>query len=166
MIGAGFNFNKGNIMKNIVNVKIQGSPGSGKFVLVDIIKKALLEANLNCELKNFDGIRVFDELIEESCFTLANVKGIPLTEVGPTTELYLNNLLDTEQLTEQEAREGEWFFTFGFGQPNQGCYIKFTGTQGEAREKMVNAFGSVWAFQYSAEKFKGQAEKYNLKEIN
>ena len=49
----------------------------------------------------------------------------------------------------REEPEQWWVFTFGVGQPNGGHYVKFFGTYGSAREKMVNHFGRRWAFQYS-----------------
>ena len=45
----------------------------------------------------------------------------------------------------------QWFvFTFGYGQPNEGKYVKVYGTYSEARQKMVNKYGRDWAFQYTA----------------
>lgn len=47
----------------------------------------------------------------------------------------------------------EWVFTFGYGQPNAGKYVRISGTYNEAREEMFRRYGSVWAFQYPAEKW-------------
>lgn len=63
----------------------------------------------------------------------------------------------------------KWYFTFGFGQPNQNCFIIFEGTFEEARKKMIHSFGLKWGMQYSEEEwYEGgvsQQEKYNLKQI-
>ena len=56
------------------------------------------------------------------------------------------NLMCDNIIPEQEE---EWVFTFGYDQPNQGHYVIFSGTYGEARQKMCNKFGNKWAFQYS-----------------
>lgn len=42
-----------------------------------------------------------------------------------------------------------WIFTFGSNQPNAGHYVKFFGTFQEARQQMVDKYGTAWAFQYS-----------------
>lgn len=42
-----------------------------------------------------------------------------------------------------------WYFTFGYGQPHQGYYVKIKGSYSEARTKMVKKYGIRWAFQYS-----------------
>lgn len=41
-----------------------------------------------------------------------------------------------------------WIFTFGQGQRNAGHYVKYYGTYGEARDKMISKYGLQWAFQY------------------
>lgn len=46
-----------------------------------------------------------------------------------------------------------WYFTFGYGQKNAGHFVKFSGTYSEARDKMFDAFGTEWAFQYSEEEW-------------
>jgi len=61
-------------------------------------------------------------------------------------------------------KEKNWYFTFGSGQAHDGCYIKFSGTHGEARQKMVDAFGLKWSMQYSEENWKNPREdsiRYN-----
>jgi len=50
-------------------------------------------------------------------------------------------------------KNNEWIFTFGCGQPNEGCCVRLKGTYGEARKQMVDLFGNRWAFQYSAEEW-------------
>lgn len=42
-----------------------------------------------------------------------------------------------------------WIFTFGWGMPHGGKYVKIKGTYGEARQKMCDKYGTQWAFQYS-----------------
>lgn len=46
-----------------------------------------------------------------------------------------------------------WVFTFGCGQPNEGKFVRFSGTYAEAREQMFNHFGDTWVFQYSEEEW-------------
>ena len=48
---------------------------------------------------------------------------------------------------------GEWIFTFGYGQPNQGKCVRIRGDYHEARRKMISKYGLAWAFQYSAKKW-------------
>ena len=43
-----------------------------------------------------------------------------------------------------------WIFTFGYGQPNEGHYVKIYGSYDEARQKMFAKYGANWAFQYSS----------------
>ena len=45
--------------------------------------------------------------------------------------------------------EQYWIFTFGSGMKHEGKYVKIRGTYGSAREKMVERYGTNWAFQYS-----------------
>lgn len=85
----------------------------------------------------------------------------------------------------------KYYFTFGCGidTPHRNCYhVEVAEDYGKARERMVEKFGTDWAFQYSEEewlikyedylKFLGterchipwhegftQAEIFNLKEI-
>lgn len=46
-----------------------------------------------------------------------------------------------------------YVFTFGDGQPNQGCCVRIKGSYAEARQKMIDMYGLNWAFQYSAEQW-------------
>lgn len=59
----------------------------------------------------------------------------------------------------------DWYFTFGRGQPNQYCYHKIHAHKTSAEDAMNRRFGKNWSMMYSAEEFKGQAEKYNLEEL-
>lgn len=45
--------------------------------------------------------------------------------------------------------EEKWIFTFGFGHEHQGHYVTFSGSYGEARQKMCDIYGTKWGFQYS-----------------
>ena len=47
----------------------------------------------------------------------------------------------------------EYIFTFGYGQPNAGKCVRIQGEWEEARQKMVDKYGTEWAFQYPAEKW-------------
>lgn len=46
-----------------------------------------------------------------------------------------------------------WIFTFGEGHAHPGYYVKIYGTYGEARVKMINKYGTKWAFQHSAKEW-------------
>ena len=50
-------------------------------------------------------------------------------------------------------KETWYIFTFGSGKKNEGHYVRFYGTYGEAREQMVRECGNEWAFQYSEEEW-------------
>lgn len=54
-----------------------------------------------------------------------------------------------------------WIFTFGYGQPHAGHYVKIYGTYMEARRKMFNKYGSNWGFQHSEEEWKAFEEDPN-----
>lgn len=59
-----------------------------------------------------------------------------------------------------------FYFTFGYGQyggayRNKYVEVEATGA-GEARQKMVEAFGTVWAFQYNEKEFIPQIEQFGL----
>jgi len=62
-----------------------------------------------------------------------------------------------------------WYFTFMIKQTKlKDRFVKFENmTYEEAREKMVEAIGDQFAFQYSEEKWKltKQEERFGLKEI-
>lgn len=61
-----------------------------------------------------------------------------------------------------EEEPKDWFFTFGIGQENAGKYTIIHGTFESARQKMVERYGLVWAFQYPSAEAAG-VEKWNLK---
>ena len=45
-----------------------------------------------------------------------------------------------------------FYFTFGYGidNPHSNCYhVEVAEDYGKAREKMIDKFGTDWAFQYS-----------------
>ena len=58
-----------------------------------------------------------------------------------------------------------WYFTFCGRHKQRDCYVKFSGTYGEARDKMVDAFGEEWAFQYPEAEAEKAVHRFNLKEI-
>lgn len=67
--------------------------------------------------------------------------------------------------------QGEWIFTFGFGQvlpDGSSGACKFTRiraeTRDEARELMNATWGRMWAFQYDSEEAAG-VERYGLTEV-
>ena len=51
-----------------------------------------------------------------------------------------------------------WIFTFGCGHKYGGKYVRIAGDYNEARNKMVQKYGTEWAFQYSEEEW----EKYRI----
>lgn len=69
-------------------------------------------------------------------------------------------------MTEQKV----WYFTFGYGHYAGSMslakrFMKFHGTWGEARQKMIGLCGLVWGFQYSEKAFLPQMELYGLTEV-
>lgn len=60
-----------------------------------------------------------------------------------------------------------WYFTFPQRMPiKKDCYVKVEAdTFWQAREAITEIYGSAWGFQYDEIGFAGQAEKYNLTEI-
>jgi hypothetical protein len=58
----------------------------------------------------------------------------------------------------------DWFFTFGMGHANAGCYIVFHGTYSSARDMMVEHFGLKWCMQYSSAEDAG-VERWNLRRL-
>ena len=83
-----------------------------------------------------------------------NSMGI-VTEISTLEEmcdLMCDNVLPTPKKEKPEP-EGWWYFTFGFGQPNAGRYVKIWGTFESARYKMIVLYGYKWAFQYSEEEW-------------
>ena len=54
------------------------------------------------------------------------------------------------------------YFTFGFGQKHQNGYvIIYADDPAEARDKMMEAYGPFWAFQYDSAEAAG-VERFNL----
>ena len=51
-----------------------------------------------------------------------------------------------------EEQEQNWIFTWGYGHQYPDRYIMIRGTQGSARERMINIAGNKWAFQYPEDK--------------
>ena len=64
-----------------------------------------------------------------------------------------------------------YYFTFGIGQVNEGCYYVVENTTFDiARERMFEVFGEKWGFQYSEDEWLdergvSQAIKYGYKQI-
>ena len=65
-----------------------------------------------------------------------------------------------------------YYFTFGFGQLNQGKFVKIEAeTYEKAREIMVSVFNDKWAFQYEEDDWFdkdgiSQDVKYGYIELN
>ena len=63
-----------------------------------------------------------------------------------------------------------YYFTFCFGQPQAGCFVKLTGTYNEARSKMFLLYGDKWGFQYDEAGWVdsngiSQEQKFHLTEL-
>lgn len=56
-------------------------------------------------------------------------------------------------------KEQWWIFTFGWGQQYENCYVRIKGTYESARDKMFEAYGKEWAFQYSEKEWGKWLEK-------
>jgi len=58
-----------------------------------------------------------------------------------------------------------WWFTFGFGQGHDNCYVVIRAeSQDKAREEMNRRWGNRWGFQYDSAEAAGVKE-YNLIEL-
>ena len=59
-----------------------------------------------------------------------------------------------------------FFATFGVGQEYAGCYVEIHAENTHcARIFMIKAHGQRWSMVYTAEQFKGQAERYHLMKL-
>ena len=67
-------------------------------------------------------------------------------------------------MNKNKPLEQTWVFTFGLGQNHDKCYTMQYGDYSTARDKMIKAYGSKWAFQYKDKKTAG-VEKFGLKFI-
>jgi hypothetical protein len=70
----------------------------------------------------------------------------------------------TEPEEKQPEEPQEWIFTFGFGQPNAGCFTRIFGTFAETRAEMFRRFGQAWSMQYPSTEEAG-VEEFGLREI-
>lgn len=60
----------------------------------------------------------------------------------------------------------EYYFTFMFKQATKNQYVRILATsEVKARDAMFAHFGDKWMTSYTAEKFKGQPERFNLTEL-
>lgn len=70
-----------------------------------------------------------------------------------------------------EEKLETYYFTFGFGQKYEGKFVKITAeSYMDARAKMVDRFGTKWAFQYSEDEWVNengvtQQDEFNLIEL-
>ena len=58
----------------------------------------------------------------------------------------------------------DYYFTFGFGQGHDNCYVVIHGTYQSARERMFEVWGSKWAMQYDSADDAG-VDEFNLRKI-
>lgn len=59
----------------------------------------------------------------------------------------------------------KWYFTFGMGQPHEGCYHMIEAdSQDKARELMFERFSNKWSMQYESAEAAG-VEEYCLRKI-
>jgi hypothetical protein len=65
--------------------------------------------------------------------------------------------MDTEE-------KRHWYFTFGGCHFHHNGYVKIYGTYGDAREQMVEWFGTHWAFQYKSAEEAG-VDEFNLRQV-
>lgn len=59
----------------------------------------------------------------------------------------------------------KWAFTFGYNHKHPKKYVVIEGNYLDARRKMIERFGSSWAFQYLWQNFQEIIEEYNLTEL-
>jgi hypothetical protein len=70
-----------------------------------------------------------------------------------------------------EEKLETYYFTFGVGQKYEGKFVKITAeSYMDARAKMVDRFGTKWAFQYSEDEWVNengitQQDEFNLIEL-
>jgi len=70
-----------------------------------------------------------------------------------------------------KTKTQKYYFTFGFGQSLENCYtIVLAKDAAEARQKMCQKYGSLWAFQYEekewiAESGQTLAEKWKWRKV-
>ncbi len=84
-------------------------------------------------------------------------------ELGAVIKVLVKRLKARTTIT---GKFQKWWFTFGLCHelyPN-GCYTVLEGTYEEARQQMVEHYGSVWAFQYENAEAAG-VETWQLKEV-
>ena len=62
-------------------------------------------------------------------------------------------------MSDLTEKEESYFFTFGYGQPHEGKYVKVYGDYATARKKMVDKYGLNWAFQYSDKEWSDWLER-------
>jgi len=72
--------------------------------------------------------------------------------------------MEDSTLLYREEDEGDWYFTFGHGQKNAGCYVKIRGTLMGTRQTMFRHFGEKWSQQYPGAEEAG-VNRWNLSEI-
>ena len=54
----------------------------------------------------------------------------------------------------------KFYFTFGVGQPNEGCYVEIEAEDySKAREELVSRYGTKWSFQYTEKSWKYDKSK-------
>jgi len=59
----------------------------------------------------------------------------------------------------------EYIFTFGFGQPHEGCYTVIEAENADdARIEMNRRWGNKWSMQYESRDDAG-VDEFHLKEI-
>jgi hypothetical protein len=61
-------------------------------------------------------------------------------------------------------QEKDFYFTFGCGQANAGCYVKIRGSFNSAREEMFRRYGPKWCWQYDSADAAG-VSRFGLKEV-
>jgi len=68
---------------------------------------------------------------------------------------------EMDYLHKNPEKKEYYYFTFGIGYGNRMFYVRILGTRGSTRERMVELFGDLWAFQYSGGEFGDSAERNN-----
>lgn len=107
------------------------------------------------EAKKAEVTKEFQETIGKLAAEITKLQAIEMVHDIEVTEIE-PEVIDVE--------DKKWFyFTFpASGGDHPNGYTRAYGTYESAREQMVKAFGTAWAFQYNEEQFGGQADEYGM----
>lgn len=72
----------------------------------------------------------------------------------------------TDQYKKEVLGMEKFYFTFGTGQQLAGrCQVIMAESWEEARKKMMDVYGTAWAFQYTEKEYKESVAKGTFTEV-